>query len=289
MLKEQARKYEEELRQIGAATVSKPPGHTASHTAIPLPVKVTSKSHREVNAADLMMLKEQARKYEEELRQMGAATVSNPPGHTASHTAIPLPVKVTSKSDRELNAADLMMLKEQARKYEEELRQIGAATVSKPPGHTAIPLPVKVMSKMILDRELTAAAQTATRFGYAEAAGVPVESVEISKDGQSKGSYSITVYVKDTATAAMVSNKLSDAAILESALTSVVLYRSPPKCVCVCARTQASTLTSPLFPAAGCASKIFAFSRAWRAADPPVSGCTAIFAAPFHCHSSSLS
>ena len=96
-------------------------------------------------------------------------------------------------------------------------------------------------SNMTLDnRELTPAEQTATRFGYAEAAGVPVESVEISKDGQSKGSYSITVYVKDTATAAVVSNKLSDAAVLESALTSVVLYRFPPKCVCVCARAQAS-------------------------------------------------
>ncbi len=88
-------------------------------------------------------------------------------------------------------------------------------------------------SNMTLDnRELTAAEQTATRFGYAEAAGVPVESVEISKDGQSIGSYSITVYVKDKATAAAVSNKLSDPAVLEAALTSVVLSRSPtPLCL----------------------------------------------------------
>ena len=123
--------------------------------------------------------------------------------------------------------------------YEEELRQMGAATFSKPPGHTAIPPPVKVMSKMILDRELYAAEQTATRSAYAAAAGVPVESVQISKDGQSQGSYTITVYVKDAATAAAVSNKLSDSAVLEAALTSVVLYRPPPHCVCVCARTQA--------------------------------------------------
>jgi hypothetical protein len=103
-----------------------------------------------------------------------------------------------------------------------------------------------VRSNMTLDRELNAAEQTATRCGYAEAAGVPVESVQISKDGQSKGSYSITVYVKDAATAAAVSNKLSDPALLESALTSVVLYRSPPKCVCVCARAQASCDAPPL-------------------------------------------
>jgi hypothetical protein len=179
------------------------------------------------------MLKEQARKYEEELRQMGAATVSKPPGHTV----IAQPVKVMSKMNRELNVADLMMLKEQARKYEEELRQMGAATVSRPPGHTAIPQPVKVTSKMILNRELYAAEQTATRSAYAAAAGVPVESVEISKDGQSKGSYSITVYVKDAATAAAAATKLSDAALLESALTSVV---GPTQvCMCVCAHAQA--------------------------------------------------
>ena len=53
-------------------------------------------------------------------------------------------------------ADDLMRLKEQARKIEEELRQMGTATVSKPPGHTAIPLPVKVMSKMSLDLGLCA-------------------------------------------------------------------------------------------------------------------------------------
>ena len=145
----------------------------------------------------------------------------------------------------------------------------------------------KVVSKLSLDRELNAAEQTATRIGYAEAAGVPVESVEISKDGQSKGSYSITLHVKDKATATAASTKLSDPAVLESALTSVV---GPTRlCLCVCAHP--STLTPPLVPPAGCASKIFscpAYSRAWRAADPPVSGCTAIFAAPFYCHYSSL-
>jgi len=129
----------------------------------------------------------------------------------------------------------LMMLKEKARKYEEELRQMGTAAVSNPPGHTAIPVPVKVMSKMTLDRELTAAEQTATRLGYAEAAGVPAESVEISKDGQSIGSYSITVYVKDEATGAAVSNKLSDPAAIESALISVVLTPIPTQ-VCLCVR-----------------------------------------------------
>jgi len=96
-----------------------------------------------------------------------------------------------------------------------------------------------VRSNMTLDRELNAAEQTATRFGYAKAAGMPVESVEISKDGQSKGSYSITVYVKDKATAAAVSNKLSDPAVIESALSSVVLGPDPHPSVFVCERGQA--------------------------------------------------
>jgi hypothetical protein len=90
-----------------------------------------------------------------------------------------------------------------------------------------------------LDRDLNAAEQTATRLGYAEAAGVPVENVHISKDGQSIGSYSVIVYVKDAATAAAVSNTLSDPAVVESALISVVLSPDPHPSVFVCVRGQA--------------------------------------------------
>ena len=128
---------------------------------------------------------------------------------------------------------------------------------------------IRVVSKMTLEKELNETEKTATIQGYATAAGVPKENVELTKDArrQNKVTYSITVYVKDRATAAAVSNKLSDPAVLEAALTSVVLYRSPtPLCLCVCAHP--STLTPPLFlsPPAGCASKIFscpAFSRTY--------------------------
>ena len=131
-----------------------------------------------------------------------------------------------------------MMLKEQARKYQEELSHLPVMQQA----------PVQrcgVRCNMTLDRELNTAEQTATRLGYAEAAGVPVENVEICKDGQSIGTHSITVYVKDAATAAAVSSKLSDPAVIESALISVVLSPDPhPSSLCMCARP--STLTPPL-------------------------------------------
>jgi hypothetical protein len=61
----------------------------------------------------------------------------------------------------------------------------------------------KVVSKWTLDRELTTTEQISTRSGYAAAAGVPVENVEMSKDDRrkSKVSYSVTMYVQDTAAA----------------------------------------------------------------------------------------
>jgi hypothetical protein len=86
----------------------------------------------------------------------------------------------------------------------------------------------KVVSKWTLDRELTATEQISTRSAYAAAAGVPVENVEMSKGArrQSKVLYSVTVYVKDAAAAAAVSNKLSDPAVVKSALIAAVLI--PP-------------------------------------------------------------
>ena len=92
----------------------------------------------------------------------------------------------------------------------------------------------KVVSKMTLDRELTAAEQTSTKSGYAAAAGVPVENVEMSKDArrQSKVSYSVTVYVKDAAAAQAVSTKLSNPDVVKAALIAAVLHHDPHPTVC---------------------------------------------------------
>ncbi len=70
----------------------------------------------------------------------------------------------------------------------------------------------KVVSKMTFDRELTSTEQISTKSGYAASTGVTVENVEMSKGArrQSKVSYSVTVYVKNTAADTQVSNKLSD-------------------------------------------------------------------------------
>ena len=113
----------------------------------------------------------------------------------------------------------------------------------------------KVVSKISLDRELTATEQISTRSGYAAAAGVPVENVEMSKDArrQSKVSYSVTVYVKDAAAAAAVSNKLSDPAVVKSALIAAVLRPDPTPLVCLCVCVHTCTVTPPFVPPAGSA------------------------------------
>jgi hypothetical protein len=115
----------------------------------------------------------------------------------------------------------------------------------------------KVVSKMTLDRELTATEQVSTRSAYAAAAEVPVENVELSKGArrQSKVSYSVTVYVKDAAAAAAVSNKLSDPAVVKSALIAAVLLpdHTPLVRLCVCTRRGPSTVTPPFVPPAGSA------------------------------------
>jgi hypothetical protein len=99
----------------------------------------------------------------------------------------------------------------------------------------------KVVSKLSLDRELTSSEQTSTRSGYAAAAGVHIENVEMSKDTrrQSKVSYVVTVYVKDAAAAEAVKAKLMDPAVIKSALIAAVLRPDPhpTNVLSVCARS----------------------------------------------------
>ncbi len=111
----------------------------------------------------------------------------------------------------------------------------------------------KVVSKLSLDRELTSSEQTLTRSGYAAAAGVPIENVEMSKDTrrQSKVSYAVTVYVKDAAAAEAVKAKLLDPSVIKSALIAAVLRPDPHLTnVLVCARAHHKHTDAP--PCASC-------------------------------------
>jgi hypothetical protein len=99
----------------------------------------------------------------------------------------------------------------------------------------------KVVSKMTLAEKLTADQQTSVRSGYATAAGVPIENVEIAQDTRRAVSYSVTVFVKDSAAATAVMTKLSDTAALKSALKAavpdprtIVCVLSVCVCVCLC-------------------------------------------------------
>jgi hypothetical protein len=95
----------------------------------------------------------------------------------------------------------------------------------------------KVVSKMTLAEQLTAAQQTSERSGYAAAAGVPMENVEMVQDARRAVSYTVTVFVKDSAAAKAVMTKLIDTSALKSALKDTV---PDPRtivcgvCVCVC-------------------------------------------------------
>jgi hypothetical protein len=82
----------------------------------------------------------------------------------------------------------------------------------------------KVVSKMTLAEQLTAAQQTSVRSGYAAAAGVPTQNVEMVQDARRAVSYTVTVFVKDSAAAEAVMTKLSDTAALKSALKDAVPY-----------------------------------------------------------------
>lgn len=114
----------------------------------------------------------------------------------------------------------------------------------------------KVVSKLSLDRELTSSEQTSTMSGYAAAAGVPIENVEMSamsKDTrrQSKVSYAVTVYVKDADAAEAVKAKLLDPAVIKSALIAAVLIPdSHSTNVLVCARAHPQHTDAP--PCASC-------------------------------------
>ncbi len=98
------------------------------------------------------------------------------------------------------------------------------------------PVSPKVVSKMTLAEQLTAAQQTSVRSGYA-ATGVPMENVEMVQDARRAVSYTVTVFVKDSAAAEAVMTKLIDTAALKSALKDAV---PDPRtivcgvCVCVC-------------------------------------------------------
>jgi hypothetical protein len=116
---------------------------------------------------------------------------------------------------------------------------------------------IRVVSKMTLEKELNETEKTATMQGYATAAGVSKENVELTKDArrQNKVTYSITVYVKDAAAAAAVKNKLSDPSAIKAALIAAVLGPDPhPASVFVC--VHAPTLTPlPLSRPAGSARR----------------------------------
>ncbi len=171
---------------------------------------------------------------------IAASTPSSPPQHHSSPPASP-PASPPSPSSSPTTPA----------------------TATPPPANVAIlsaaekAVAPKVVSKMTLDRELTATEQVSTRSAYAAAAEVPVENVELSKGArrQSKVSYSVTVYVKDAAAAAAVSNKLSDPAVVKSALIAAVLLpdHTPLVRLCVCTRRGPSTVTPPFVPPAGSA------------------------------------
>ncbi len=92
----------------------------------------------------------------------------------------------------------------------------------------------RVVSKMTLAEKLTADQQTSVRSGYATAAGVPIENVEIAQDTRRAVSYSVTVFVQDSAAATAVMTKLSDTAALKSALKAAVPDPRTIVCVCVC-------------------------------------------------------
>ncbi len=93
----------------------------------------------------------------------------------------------------------------------------------------------KVVSKLTLAEKLTADQQTSVRSGYAAAAGwVPIENVEIIQDARRAVSYTITVFVKDSAAATAVMTKLSDTAALKGALKASVPDPRTVVCVCVC-------------------------------------------------------
>jgi hypothetical protein len=91
----------------------------------------------------------------------------------------------------------------------------------------------KVVSKVTLAEKLTADQQTSVRSGYAAAAGgVPIENVEMTQDVRRAVSYTVTVFVKDSAAVNEVMTKLSDTAALKTALKTAV--PDPRTCVCVC-------------------------------------------------------
>jgi len=93
----------------------------------------------------------------------------------------------------------------------------------------------RVVSKMTLAEKVNADQQTSVRSGYATAAGVPIENVEIAQDTRRAVSYSVTVFVKDSAAATAVMTKLSDTAALKSALKAAVPHPRTIVCVlCVC-------------------------------------------------------
>jgi hypothetical protein len=102
----------------------------------------------------------------------------------------------------------------------------------------------KVVSKMTLAQKLTADQQTSVRSGYAAAAGVPMQNVEMAQDARRAVTYTVTVFVKDSAAAKEVLTKLSDTAALKIALKAAVpdprtihslsLHVCVCACVCVC-------------------------------------------------------
>jgi hypothetical protein len=119
-------------------------------------------------------------------------------------------------------------------------------------------LAIRVVSKMTLEKELTETEKTATIQGYATAAGVPKENVELTKDArrQNKVTYSITVYVKDAAAAAAVKNKLSDPSAIKAALIAAVLGPDPhPASVFVCVQAPSTLTPLPLSRSAGSARR----------------------------------
>jgi hypothetical protein len=90
----------------------------------------------------------------------------------------------------------------------------------------------KVVSKVTFAEKLTADQQMSVRSGYAAAAGgVPIENVEMTQVRRAV-SYTVTVFVKDSAAANAVMTKLSDTSALKTALKTAV--PDPRTCVCVC-------------------------------------------------------
>jgi hypothetical protein len=92
----------------------------------------------------------------------------------------------------------------------------------------------KVVSKMTLAEKLTEDQQASVRSGYASAAGVPRENVEMVQDARRAVSYTVTVFVKDSAAAKAVFTKLSDTAALKSALKAAVPDLRIILCFCLC-------------------------------------------------------